>query len=97
VTVFNPSIKYLLATTFINKSILMQLQKPVIHAVLRRLGFNNHMPRSIVFASKKLGGIGLLDLPSEQGVSQVQLLISHLRATSYLKIQLLSCSNLTRW
>jgi hypothetical protein len=37
-----------------------------------------------VFASKQQGGLGLLDLYTEQGLSQIKLLISHLRARSYL-------------
>jgi hypothetical protein len=84
VTIFIPSVCYPLATTSITKTILQDIQRPIIHAVLSRLGFNSHMPRCIVFASRKLGGLGLLDLYSEQVASQIKLLITHLRAKSYL-------------
>jgi hypothetical protein len=83
-TVFTPSICYPLAATSTRKSQLQSLQKPVIHAVLARMGFNRHMPREVVLASRLKSGIGLLDLYSEQGARQVQLIISHLRAQSYL-------------
>jgi hypothetical protein len=84
VTVYTPSIKYPLATMSISKNTLKQIQKPVIHAVLYRLGFNSHMPRSVVYASTRYGGLGLLDLYSEQCLCQVQLLITHIRSQSYI-------------
>jgi hypothetical protein len=85
ITVYTPSIKYPLTTTSISRTILQNLQKPVIQAVLSRMGFNNHMPRALVYAYKRYGGIGLLDLYSEQSLSQVNLLITHLRSISYLR------------
>jgi hypothetical protein len=84
VTVYSPSVKYPLPTTSISKSTLQQIQKPVIHAVLSRMGFNNHFPRSMVFASTRYGGLGLVDLYSEQSVGQIQLLVTHLRSNSYI-------------
>jgi hypothetical protein len=60
------------------------MQRRIASTVLSRLGFNKHMPRQVVFSTKSKGGIGLLNLPSEQGSSQIQLIISHLRSKSYL-------------
>jgi hypothetical protein len=56
----------------------------MIKAVLSRLGFNPHMPRAVVHASTKYGGIGLLDLYTEQGCSLVLTILSHLRYGQYL-------------
>jgi hypothetical protein len=42
------------------------------------------MPRVLIYASRKWGGLGLLSLPTEQGVSQCAILISHLRGEKYL-------------
>jgi hypothetical protein len=83
-TVFAPSVKYVLPVTSISHSILQTMQTRTVSSVLSRLGFNRHMPRSVVFAPKKYGGIGLLNLPTEQGICQIQLLLSHLRSRSYL-------------
>lgn len=83
-TVFTPSIKYALPVSSIPQSKLDQIQRPTTNAVLSRLGYNPHMPRAVVFAAKTKGGIGLLNLSTEQGVSQVQLLMSHVRSKSYL-------------
>jgi hypothetical protein len=83
-TVFAPSVKYVLPVTSICPSKLSNIQKISVSSILPRIGFNKHMPRSVVFASKSRGGIGVLNLPTEQGVSQIQLIITHLRAKSYL-------------
>jgi hypothetical protein len=84
ITVYAPSICYPLATTSISQMTLKRMQKPVISAVLSRMGFNKHMPRAVVFASKNRGGIGLLDLYSEQGARQIKLLITNLQTKTYL-------------
>jgi hypothetical protein len=72
-TVFTSSVCYTLPATSIQQKTLLKLQKPVISSVLLRLGFNPRMPRHIVFASNRLGGIGLLDLYSEQGLIHILL------------------------
>jgi hypothetical protein len=83
-TVFKPSIKYALPVTFISSTKLQKIQQTTINSVLPTLGFNKHMPRAVVFATKSRGGLGILNLPTEQGTSQIQLLITHLRAKTYL-------------
>jgi hypothetical protein len=83
-TVFTPSIKYVLPATSITRDVLKKMQKPITNTVLTKLGFNRHMPRAVVFAPITLGGLGLLDLYTEQGCSQILLIISHIRAQSHL-------------
>jgi hypothetical protein len=53
-----------------------------VNPALSHLGYNKRMPIAVVFSSKVKGGIGVLVLATEQGVSQVNLLISHLRSKS---------------
>jgi hypothetical protein len=83
-TVFTPSIKYVLPVTSIESTKLDKIQQTTINAILPRLGYNRHMPRAVVFATKSRGGLGILNLSTEQGTSQIQLLIAHLRARKYL-------------
>lgn len=83
-TVFTPSIKYVLPATSISSDVLKKMQIPITNTVLTKFGYNRHMPRAVVFAPITLGGLGLLDLYTEQGCSQILLLLSHLRAQSYL-------------
>jgi hypothetical protein len=65
-TVFAPSVKYVLPVTSISPTKLHTIQSRSVSSVLSRLGYNRHMPRQVVFASKLYGGIGLLNLPTEQ-------------------------------
>jgi hypothetical protein len=88
-TVFVPSIRYVLPTSSISQSILQKLQSPIINTVLTKLGYNRHMPRAVVFAPTTLGGIGLLDLFTEQGCSKITIIISHIRSQSPLHIPLI--------
>jgi hypothetical protein len=83
-TVFTPSVKYALPVSSISPVKLLKIQQAPVTAVLPRLGYNKHMPRAVVFATKSRGGIGLLNLPTEQGASQLQLLLTHIRAKSNL-------------
>jgi hypothetical protein len=46
------------------------------------------MPQAVVFATKRKGGVGVLDLATEQGVCQTQILISHMRAKTYISTTL---------
>jgi hypothetical protein len=83
-TVFTSSICYSLVCNTMTLYQLLKIQEPVIHSVLSRMGFNQHMPRNIVYASKLRGGLWLLDLYLEQGSAQTQLLVSHMQSKSYL-------------
>jgi hypothetical protein len=79
-TIYGPIVKYCLPTTSITKQQLRKIQQPVITSVLSWLGYNKNMPRSVIHLSATYGGVGLLDLYTEQGCSQVQVMLSHLRA-----------------
>jgi hypothetical protein len=83
-TVLIPSIRYILPATSIKSSTLSKIQIPVINNVLTKLGYNRHMPRAVVFASTSIGGIGLLDLYTEQEGAKIINIISHIRAESHL-------------
>jgi hypothetical protein len=83
-TVFTPSIKYVLPVASVSHSILRKMQIPITNTVLTRLGYNRKMPRAVVFSPITLGGLGLLHLPTEQGSSQIMILLSHLRSKSHL-------------
>jgi len=52
--------------------------------ILNKMGFHWNLPRSVVFAPRQLGGIGLCNLEYEQCVQQIIILIRHLRARTPL-------------
>jgi hypothetical protein len=88
-TIYSPIVKYALPTTSISENNLRIIQQPVITSVLSRLGYNKNMPRAIIHASSLYGGVGLLDLFTEQGCSQIQLVVAHLRTHKYLHNQII--------
>jgi hypothetical protein len=83
-TIYGPIVKYPLPAISINEIQMTTIQQPVIRSVLSCLGFNPHMPRLVVHASIQFGGVGLLDLYTEQGCSKIILVLSHLRYQQYL-------------
>jgi hypothetical protein len=89
-TIYGPMAKYPYPTSSLSKLQLHKIKQPVIKSVLSQLGFNPHMPRSVIDASTRYGGIGLMDLYVEQGCGQVSMLLSHLRYNCYLFNPLLS-------
>jgi hypothetical protein len=89
-TIYSPIVKYALPTTSISENSLRIIQQPVISSVLSRLGYNKNMPRAIIHASTMYGGVGLLDLFTKQGCSQIQLILAHLRTQKYLHNQIIS-------
>jgi hypothetical protein len=77
---FVPAMVFTFAVCSFTWTELQSLQRAPIRATLTRLGFNRNISRDIVFGSVAFGGIGLLDLCVEQGITQIQLLLRHLRA-----------------
>jgi hypothetical protein len=88
-TIYTPVMCYDLTTSSISQHTLQTIQKPMISIALSRMGFNKHMPRDVVFSSKTKGGLGIMDLYTEQGVLQIKAIITHLRSQSYLYVQML--------
>jgi len=46
--------------------------------ILSKMGFNQHMPKVIVYTPTFYGGIGLRNLHMEQGIQQVLHILKHL-------------------
>jgi hypothetical protein len=80
--VFVPSVAYSLPITHLSKTNLRKIQSPATRACLMKTGFNRNTAHRVVFGPSFHGGLGFRDLFIEQGVSQVLLLLRHLRADS---------------
>jgi hypothetical protein len=74
-----PTIKYGLVATTIPEPELAINQKHLVHALIPRLGLSRHTPLAVIYASNELGGIGIQDLPTEQGLAHVTFLIGCIR------------------
>jgi hypothetical protein len=81
-TVFVPSMTYTLPVAHYSKKHLRNVQSPATRATLMKLGFTRNTAHRVVFGPSRYGGLGFRDLFIEQGISQLKLLIRHLRADS---------------
>jgi hypothetical protein len=83
-TMWLPSVTVGFSSTTMNYRQLDAIQKPMINAILPKLGYSSKTMRDVVFGPRKYIGIGIRHLGSEQGVQQTLLLLKHLRANQKL-------------
>jgi hypothetical protein len=55
------------------------IQKPVVNAILPKMGIRGKAHRSVVFGIAQFGGLGLEHLAAYQGHNRLQYLMGHLR------------------
>jgi hypothetical protein len=55
------------------------LQKPVVNAILPKMGITPKAPRAVVFGTARYRGIGLNHLASVQSHGQIQYLLGHIQ------------------
>jgi hypothetical protein len=55
------------------------IQRPVVNAILPKMGVNRNTARTVVFGTSKYGGLVLDHLAAVQGCAQLQYLIGSLR------------------
>jgi hypothetical protein len=56
-----------------------EIQRPVVNAILPKMGINRNTARTVVFGTSKYGGLGLDNLSAVQLFAQLQYLIGSLR------------------
>jgi hypothetical protein len=76
---YMPSIAYGTPATTLTFKEYDDLQKPVINAILPKMGITSKAPRAVVFGTPRYGGIGLDHLAVVQSHGQLQYLLGHLR------------------
>jgi hypothetical protein len=79
-TVLLPKLKYGLSATSIPWYKLDDIQQPLIHTILPKMGINRHFPRAAVFAPEHFGGLGVQQLSAEQGLAHIQYIVGSIRA-----------------
>jgi hypothetical protein len=78
-TIILPTLKYGNSSTSLSQKALKDIQKPLTYTLLPKIGYNRHVPRAMVYASTAMGGIGIQNLYTEQGLAQVQYFIGEWR------------------
>jgi hypothetical protein len=80
--VFIPSISYTFPVTHHSDQRLRKLQSAPTRSTLSKIGFNRNTPHAVVFGPTLYNGLAMRDLPVEQGIAQLQILMRHIRAGS---------------
>eukprot|EP00957_Ditylum_brightwellii_P190126 14473293-Ditylum_brightwellii.AAC.1 len=77
-----PSMQYPLAVTSFKKTQCVQIIKHSVHALLPKLGYNQHTTRNIIYSSVKYGGFQLAHLHLEQGYLAIKHFLGHVQEAS---------------
>ena len=77
-----PMIEYPLTVTQFSQKDCDMIVSPVLRACLSKMGYNQNMPKEVVFGPVELGGLGMHDLFIEQGIRQILALVGHLSQNS---------------
>jgi len=57
------------------KQFLERIHKLSTSTILNKMGLHSRLPRSMVFAPREVGGVGLCNLIYEQGTQQILILL----------------------
>jgi hypothetical protein len=79
---YSPSIGYGTPATTLTQQECYSIQKPVVNAILPKIGISRKAHRSVVFGMAQFGGLRLEHLAAYQGNSRLQYLMGHLRCNS---------------
>jgi len=77
---FLPALTYPFPATWLPPQFLDRILRLSTSTILNKMGYHRNLPRSMVFASRSHGGVGLCQLHHEHGAQQVIILLRHLRA-----------------
>jgi len=81
---FLPALTYPLPATWLPDRFLEKIHQLSTSTILNKMGLHRTLPRTLVFAPRSIGGIGLSNLKYEMEAQQVIILIRHLRAQTQL-------------
>jgi hypothetical protein len=74
-----PSLGYGMCATTLSFQECEDIQRPVINAILPKMGINSKASRAVVFGTAQFGGLRLDHLATLQGHSRLQYILGHLR------------------
>lgn len=71
-TMYAPAMRYILPCLAIDEEELGTVQTKVVTSMLQKLGYSSTLPTEIRYGPAKLGGLGLIDLRTELGISTLK-------------------------
>jgi len=81
---FLPALAYPLPATWLPDTFFEKIHQISTSTILNKMGYHRTLPRSMVFAPKHFGGVGLRNLQTEMEMQQIIMLLRHLRAKTPL-------------
>jgi len=78
------AITYSFPAMWLSEKFLERIQQLSTSTILNKMGLHQNLPRSLVFAPRAIGGMGLCNLTHEQSVQQLLIVVRHLRAHTTL-------------
>jgi hypothetical protein len=81
--VYIPAMIYTFPVTTHSEKSLRILQTKALRPTLNKTGFNRNTPLAVAFGPKVNLGLSLRDLPTEQGIALLVMLVRHLHSQSY--------------
>jgi Reverse transcriptase (RNA-dependent DNA polymerase) len=91
-TTLRPKIRYPLAATTFTREEASEIDKVLIPTALSQSGINRNFPRDLVFGSKEMGGLGLTEVYTEQGIEGIVRLAQYGRCRQHTVGKLLRAS-----
>jgi hypothetical protein len=94
---YMPSLGYGTPATTLSMKDCEEIQRPVVNAILPKMGIARKAPRAVVFGTAQCGGFGLTQLAALQGHTSLHYLLGNLRcddATGRLMQMLLEYTHL---
>jgi hypothetical protein len=73
-----PSLGYGMCATTLSFQECEDIQRPVINAILQKMGINRKSSRAVVFGTAQFGGLGLDNLATLQEHSRLKYILGHL-------------------
>jgi len=81
---FLPALSYPLLAVWLPDQFFAKIHRLSTSTILNKMGYHRSLPRTLVFAPRALGGVGLSNLQYEMETQQVLILVRHLRANTQL-------------
>jgi hypothetical protein len=76
---YMPSLGYGTPDTTLSMKDCEEIQRPVVNAILPKMGIARTAPITVVFGTAQYGGLGLTHLAALQGHTRLKYLLGHLR------------------
>jgi hypothetical protein len=76
---YMPSLGYGIPAATFSKKDCEEIQRPVVNAILPKMGIARTAPKAVVFGTVQCRGLGLTHLAALQGQPRIQYLLVHVR------------------